>query len=95
MNIEEAVYKVEFVNSREQTDANLSTLASSAVDFLEHFGEEYLLGKVFYDIIGQGDGQTKFERLLSAAGYANSPADFFLELTEKLASANAIYRFEM
>jgi len=89
MNIEEAVYKVEFVNSREQADANLSTLASSAVDFLEHFGEEYLLGKVFYDIIGQGDGQTKFERLLSAAGYANSPADFFLELTEKLGIANS------
>ena len=88
MNLEEAVYEVEFVNSREQTDVDLSTLVSGATDFLEHFGEEYLLGKVFSDIIGAGDGQTKFQRLLSAAGYSSSPQGFFAELTEKLASAN-------
>jgi L-lysine 2,3-aminomutase len=61
---------------------------SGATDFLEHFGEEYLLGKVFSGIIGAGDGQTKLQRLLSAAGYASSPLGFFAELTEKLASAN-------
>jgi len=88
MNLEDTVYQVEFVNSREQTDVNLSALAFDAADFLEHFGEEYLMGKIFYGIIGAGDGQTKFHRLLSAAGYANSPQGFFTELTEKLASAN-------
>ena len=88
MNLEEAVYEVEFVNSREQADVDLSALVSGATDFLEHFGGEYLLGKVFSDIIGAGDGQTKLQRLLSAAGYANSPQSFFAELTEKLASAN-------
>jgi len=88
MNLEDAVHEVEFVNSREQAEVNLSALASGATDFLGHFGEEYLLGKVFYDIIGAGDGQTKFQRLLSAAGYANSPQGFFAELTEKLGGAN-------
>jgi lysine 2,3-aminomutase len=88
MNLEEVVYEVEFVNSREQADVDLSALVSGATDFLEHFGEEYLLGKVFHDIIGAGDGQTKLQRLLSAAGYANSPQGFFAELTEKLAGAN-------
>ncbi|MEJ2169770.1 MAG: lysine 2,3-aminomutase, partial [Desulfobacterales bacterium] len=88
MNLEEAVYEVEFVNSREQADVDLSTLVSGATDFLEHFGEEYLLGRVFSGIIGAGDGQTRLQRLLSAAGYANSPQGFFAELTEKLAGAN-------
>ena len=90
MNLEEAVYEVEFVNSREQADVNLSALVSGATDFLEHFGEEYLLGKVFYDIIGAGDGQTRLDRLLSAAGYANRPQGFFSELLEKLGSANGV-----
>ena len=93
MNLEDIVYQVESVNTHEQTDVNFSVLVSDAVDFLEHFGEEYLLGKVFYDIIGAGDGQTKFHRLLSATGYENNPQDFFLELTEKLgnaSSANAV-----
>ncbi|MEJ2219339.1 MAG: radical SAM protein [Desulfobacterales bacterium] len=88
MNLEEAVYEVEFVNSREQADVDLSTLVSGATDFLEHFGGEYLLGKVFSDIIGAGDGQARLQRLISAAGYANSPQGFFAELTEKLAGAN-------
>jgi len=93
MNLEDIVYQVESVNTHEQTDVNFSVLVSDAVDFLEHFGEEYLLGKVFHDIIGAGDGQTKFHRLLSATGYENNPQDFFLELTEKLghaSSANAV-----
>jgi len=88
MNLEEAVYEVEFVNSREQADVDLSTLVSGATDFLEHYGGEYLLGKVFSDIIGAGDGQARLQRLISAAGYANSLQGFFAELTEKLAGAN-------
>lgn len=89
MNLEDTVYQVEFVNSGEQTDVALATLTSDAADFLEHYGEEYLLGSVFYEIIGEGDGQTKFHRLLSAAGYADNPQGFFLEMTEKLGQANS------
>ena len=89
MNFQETVYQVEFVNSREQADTALSTLTSGAADFLEHFGEEYLLGRAFHEIIGEGDGQTKFHRLLSACGYPEDPHGFFLELTEKLGNANS------
>ena len=89
MSLEDTVYQVEFVNSEEQTDVALSWLASDAADFLEHFGEEYLLGRVFHEIIGEGDGQTKLHRLLSAVGYADNPQGFFLEMTEKLNKANS------
>ncbi len=89
MNLENTVYRVAFVNSGEQTDVAFSTLASDAADFLEHFGEKYLLGRLFHEIIGDGDGQTKFQRLLSAAGYADNPQGFFLEITAKLGQANS------
>ncbi|MGD9172876.1 MAG: 4Fe-4S cluster-binding domain-containing protein, partial [Desulfobacterales bacterium] len=89
MNLEDTVYRVEFVNSGEQKEVTFSALAADAVDFLEHYGEVYLLGDAFAAIIGKGDGQTKFDRLLNAAGYANDPQGFFLEMTEKLGKANS------
>jgi KamA family protein len=88
MDLENTVYQVEFANSREKAEVELSALASAALNFLEHFGEMYLLGKDFYDIIGAGDGQSKFHRLLRATGNTNNPQGFFIELTEKLGSAN-------
>jgi KamA family protein len=89
MILEDTVYRVEFVNSGEQKDVTFSALAADAVDFLEHYGGAYLLDSDFAEIIGNGDGQTKFDRLLSATGYADNPQDFFLEITEKLGKANS------
>ncbi|MGD8391049.1 MAG: radical SAM protein [Desulfobacterales bacterium] len=89
MNLEDTVYRVEFVNSGEQKNVTFSALAADAVGFLEHYGGAYLLGDAFAAIIGIGDGQTKFDRLLDAAGYANDPQGFFLEMTEKLGRANS------
>ncbi len=89
MNLEDKVYRVEFVHSGEQKDVSFSTLAADAVDFLEYYGEAYLLGDAFAAIIGKDDGQTKFDRLLNAVGYANDPQGFFSELTEKLGKANS------
>jgi L-lysine 2,3-aminomutase len=89
MNLEDNIYRVEFVNSGKQNDVSFSALAADAVDFLEHYGEAYLLGDAFAAIIGKDDGRTKFDRLLNAAGYANDPQGFFLEMTEKLGKANS------
>ena len=89
MILEDTVYRVEFVNSGEQKDVTFSTLTADAVDFLEHYGEPYLLGKDFAAIIGDSDGQTKFERLLNATGYTDNPKGFFIEMTEKLGKANS------
>ncbi|MGD2097577.1 MAG: radical SAM protein [Desulfobacterales bacterium] len=89
MILEDTVYRVEFINSNEQADVTLSTLSSDAADFLEHYGGAYLLGNDFAEIIGEGDGRAKFDRLLTAAGYASDPQGFFLELTQKLGKANS------
>ncbi len=89
MNFDDALYKVEFRNSQERNDVALSTLGNDVIDFLEHYGEESLVGKGFYSIIGDGGGETKFLRLLQAAGYENNPEGFFSEVTEKLGKANS------
>ena len=84
MGIEETVYQLKFVNSGETSHVALSELVAGVTDFLAYFGGPYLLGKTFHDIVGDGDGETKFKRLLQAAGYENDPNGFFAEITEKL-----------
>ncbi len=89
MNFDDTLYTVEFKNSQEKKEVSLSILGHNVIDFLEHYGEESLVGKPFYGIIGEGDGETKFLRLLKATEYENNSGGFFLELTEKLGSANS------
>ncbi len=89
MNFDDSFCTVEFKNSQEKKEVSLSILGHDVINFLEHYGEESLVGKPFYEIIGEGDGETKFLRLLKATGYENNSRGFFLELTEKLGSANS------
>jgi len=89
MGIEETVYHIEFINSRETSDVALSELVAGVTDFLAHFGGAYLLGKTFHGIVGDGDGETKFKRLLQAAGYEGDAKSFFAELTDKLARSTS------
>ncbi len=89
MGIEETVYHIEFVNSRETSDVSLSELVAGATDFLAHFGGAYLLGEAFHGIVGDGGGETKFKRLLQASGYERDAKGFFTEITDKLASSTS------
>ena len=89
MGIEETVYHIEFMNSQETSDVALSELVVGVTDFLAHFGGAYLLGSTFHGIVGDGDGETKFNRLLQAVGYQSDPKGFFAELTDKLARSTS------
>ena len=89
MDFDDTSCTVEFKNSQEKKEVSLSILGHDVIDFLEHYGEESLVGKPFYGIIGEGDGEAKFLRLLKATGYENDPGGFFAELTEKLGHANS------
>ena len=64
MNFDDTFCTVEFKNSQEKKEVSLSILGHDVIDFLEHYGEESLVGKQFYGIIGEGDGETKFLKLL-------------------------------
>jgi len=89
MDFYEDSYKVKFINSKENKIVTLKTLAGCIINFLEHFGEENIVGKEFCSIIGRGDGETKFSRLLEASGYKDNAGGFFSEILKKLEKTNS------
>jgi len=64
-------------------------LFRSVINFLEHFGEENIVGREMCSIIGEGDGETKFSRLLEASGYEDNAGGFFSEILKKLEKTNS------
>lgn len=71
------------------SDMILSTLEKSITDFLDCFGKESLTGKSFCDIIGLGDGEAKYSRLLKAAGYEDQSEGFVSWLVRALEKADS------
>jgi lysine 2,3-aminomutase len=62
-------------------------LGETLTAFLERYAVPSLLGRPFCDVIGPGDGQTKFMRLTAACGFIGDPRGFCVELARRLASA--------
>jgi lysine 2,3-aminomutase len=84
----DANLRIVYENSGEKQQVLLSDLVAALTDFLDHFGVKALVGKAFADIIQNGDGQTKFSRLLKACGHGENPKDFFSELLLLLGKAD-------
>ncbi len=84
----DALLRVVFENSGEETHISLPDLVRALTDFLDHFGAKSLVGKTFFGIIQHGDGQTKLDRLLDACGWGNDPRGFFSQLLMLLGKAN-------
>jgi KamA family protein len=61
-------------------------LERSVIEFLELYGEEPVIGKEFRAVIGEGDGETRFSRLLAAAG--RDARGFFDDVLDQLSRAN-------
>jgi lysine 2,3-aminomutase len=89
VDVENVSLKVQFKNSREKGLVSLASLVENVVHFLEHYGEISVVGKGFYEIIGDGDGEQKFTRLLQAAEYEDDPQGFFIALVQLLEAANS------
>ncbi len=89
MNNHDISLKVEFKHSRERKLVALDALISNVVGFLENYGEVSVLGSDFCTIIGQGDGQSKFKRLLKAADFEGDARGFFLVVIQQLEQANS------
>lgn len=89
MKFDNRRFTVAFPHSGETAEVFLAPLTRTAVDFLEHFGEPALVGADFYGIIGDGDGETRFLRLLEACGHAEDPEGFFDALLQSLQTAHS------
>jgi L-lysine 2,3-aminomutase len=88
MDQQEMMFNVEFSFSKERQPVSLTALERSVTEFLELYGEEPIVGKEFRSIIGEGDGESRFSRLLGAAHHQEDAQGFFAEVLKQLEQAN-------
>lgn len=79
---------VRFSPSRETARVELERLESAVVEFLELYGAPPMADPNFVALLGKGEGETRFRRLLSATGHPWDPEGFFVEVLRRLGSAN-------
>lgn len=88
MEQQEMIFNVEFSFSKERQPVSLPELERSVTEFLELYGEEPIVGKEFRTIIGEGDGESRFSRLLGAAHHRDDAPGFFADVLKQLEQAN-------
>ncbi|MCD4785116.1 MAG: radical SAM protein [Candidatus Eremiobacteraeota bacterium] len=89
MKFSDVNFKVKFKYSNIKIHVTLQELGDCVINLLEYYGEENILGREFCSIIGEGDGETKYFRLLQAIGKENDSWGFFVELIQELERANS------
>jgi len=88
MQAQDMTFNIEFRFSQERQSVSLPELERGVVEFLELYGEEPVVGKAFRAVIGEGDGEIRFNRLLEAAGHRDDAQGFFAEVLGHLEQAN-------
>lgn len=89
MYLHDDVMSVRFDNSAEAIDVHPDDLIDAVVGFLEHYATPYLVGNVFCEVVGSGDGRQKLDQLLRRTGYDNRPAEFVRYLVRWLEKADS------
>ena len=79
---------INFTTVAETTQISLIKLINSMTDFLENFVHPSLVDQKFINLVGSGDGKTRFRRLLSSADFENDAHRFFEKLLELLGASD-------
>lgn len=77
---------VRFEHAQNEVSVSLSSLISSAEQFLELYSNSAFASKSFWQLIGDGDGSTLFASLIKFAGFKNNPLDFFTRVFDVIAT---------
>lgn len=88
MNQQERILNIEFSFSKEIRSVSLADLEQCITEFLELYGEDAVVGKELRAIIGEGDGETRFHRLLAAAHFKDDARGFFSEVLKQIEPLN-------
>jgi len=72
--------------SKHQVEMPLDILIRETVDFLGHWAEPPLVPEEFLRLLGDGEGEKRFSRLLDATGYPGDSRGFFSALMAPVAS---------
>lgn len=81
--------EVRLVKAGDPVRVPVSALKDEAEAFLDYAASSPLAGRDFCGIVGEGDGATKFYRLMEAAGHPGDPEGFFESLLGAVASRSA------
>ncbi|MEJ2475051.1 MAG: hypothetical protein P8Y74_14340, partial [Desulfobacterales bacterium] len=88
MVIEDTIDTVTFDHSGESLQVSFTEISDEVVSFLDYYGVPTLMGRPFCDVIGDGDGHSKFLRLMTACGFTGDPRGFCSELVRQLTPVN-------
>ncbi len=73
---------IAFEPTETRSEIPVAELEAATVDFLAHTAAPPLVPAAFIEIVGEGDGETRFERLLQSAGRPGDSAGFLVSLME-------------
>ena len=75
---------INFKTAEETQHIPLARLVNGMTDFLNNFVHPSLVDQAFISVVGDGDGSSRFERLLSAVDCKDDPHGFFKTLLSLL-----------
>jgi len=88
MVIEDTIDTVTFDHSGESLQMSFAEISDEIISFLDYYGVPSLMDRSFCNVIGDGDGQSKFVRLTTACGFDGDPRGFCSELVRQLTPAS-------
>ena len=88
MSLVEGSLTVEFPIAHQTSQVPITALEDAVTEFLELYAEPPLVPPEFRAVIGDGNGERRFARMLEAAGFGGDPARFFTAICEQLGRAD-------
>jgi lysine 2,3-aminomutase len=76
-----------FRHAHQRMEVAVDALVAVSRQFLEHYGEAWILGDSCARIVGDGGGAERFRRLLAACGCPDDPVGFFAVVARRLEEA--------
>lgn len=80
--------QMEFTHSRQKVEVDLDRLEGAVVEFLDLYGAPPMVDPEFHAVLGEGDGEVRFRRLLKEAHKEGNAQGFFQEILQQLEGAN-------
>jgi lysine 2,3-aminomutase len=87
MQDDSLIVPVTYKTTGETTQIPLFQLINAATNFLDNCVHPSWLDQQFIELVGEGDGNTRFEHLLSEMGFDKNPHGFFVTLLVLLGEA--------
>jgi len=88
MRNDEQTVPITFKTTEETHHIPLTRLVDGMTDFLDNFIHPSLVDQTFINVVGDGDGGSRFKRLLHATEFKNDSYGFFKALFSQLGNMN-------